>query len=151
MPVDPGLAAMLEKMRNADQSITFGGDPEAARARLRYTRATFYPPVLLPVASAADVSLPGPAAAIPARIYRPEATGALATGVYFHGGAWMVGDIESHDGHARRITNRVPAVVLNVAYRLAPEDPFPAGYDDCLAATLWAIQHVAELGGDAIQ
>jgi acetyl esterase len=63
----------------------------------------------------------------------------------------MVGDLESHDGHARRIANRLPAVVLNVEYRLAPENPFPAGYEDSLAATLWAIEHVSELGGDPAQ
>lgn len=148
MPLDPGLAAMLEKMRNADAEIQFGGTPQQARARLQYTRATFYPPVILPVTSSEEVSLPGPAGAVPARILRPAASSPLPTVVYFHGGAWMVGDLDSHDGHARRIANRVPAVVVNVAYRLAPEDPFPAGYEDALAATLWAVEHAADLGAD---
>jgi acetyl esterase len=138
-------------MRTAQKTMSFGGDPDVVRAHGRVMRATFYPPILLPVASTRDDTVPGPATSIAVRIYRADATGVLPTVVYFHGGAWTVGDIESHDGHARRIANRVPAVVVNVAYRLAPEDPFPAGYDDCLAATLWSIEHAAELGGDASQ
>ena len=147
MPVDSGLAAMLERMRNASAEVQFGGTPEEARERLRFMRAAFYPPILLPVASSEEIELPASSGVIPARILRPAANGPLPTVVYFHGGAWMVGDLDSHDGHARRIANRVPAVVLNVAYRLAPENPFPAGYEDALAATLWASEHVGHLGG----
>ncbi|MDE1948194.1 MAG: alpha/beta hydrolase, partial [Burkholderiales bacterium] len=70
-----------------------------------------------------------------------------ATLVYFHGGGWIVGDLDSHEAHAMRIANRSGAVVVMVDYRLAPEHPFPAGYEDCLAATLWASAQRAELGG----
>jgi acetyl esterase len=69
--------------------------------------------------------------------------------VYFHGGGWIVGDIDSHEAHCIRIANRTGAVVVNVGYRLAPEDPFPAGVDDAIAAMRWVHANLARFGGDA--
>ena len=98
------------------------------------------------VARIDERSIPGPAGDIPVRVYWPEnPTG--ATVVFFHGGGWIIGDLDSHDGHARRLAATVGAVVVHVEYRLAPENPFPAGYEDCLAATEWAYDHIDELGG----
>jgi acetyl esterase len=102
--------------------------------------------VLQGVARIDERSIPGPAGDIPVRVYRPEnPTG--ATIVFFHGGGWIIGDLDSHDGHARRLAATVGAVVVHVEYRLAPENPFPAGFEDCLAATEWAYEHIDELGG----
>ena len=72
----------------------------------------------------------------------------MPTAVFFPGSGFVIGDLETHD-HARLLCRDVGAVVLSVDYRLAPEHPWPAGLDDCLAATRWAVQHVDELGGDA--
>jgi acetyl esterase len=66
--------------------------------------------------------------------------------VYFHGGGFVVGDLDSHEAHAVRLANEAACVVVNVDYRLAPEHRFPAAYDDCLAATRWAKEHLARLG-----
>ena len=147
--LDPDLATMLQRMHdNGEPPLFQDVTAEEARRRGVHVRAQYYPPVLMDVADVQEVSIPGPAGDIPARIYRPEdPTG--ATIVFFHGGGWIIGDLESHDGHARRLAATVGAVVVHVGYRLAPEHPFPAAYDDCVAATRWAHDHVEELGGRA--
>jgi acetyl esterase len=71
----------------------------------------------------------------------------LPTIVYFHGGGWVLGDLDTHLGHARRICSQVHAVVVSVAYRLAPEHRFPTAFDDCVRATEWIAGHLTELGG----
>jgi acetyl esterase len=74
---------------------------------------------------------------IPVRVYRPDAKGILPIMVYFHGGGWCYGSIASHDAVCRSYTASLGAVVVSVQYRLAPEHPFPAGLQDCYAATCW--------------
>jgi acetyl esterase len=145
--LDPEIAQMLQAMQDNGEPPLFSGTTGAgARQRGVDIRARYYPPVLQPVASIDELSIPGPAGAIPARVYRPEKpTG--ATIVFFHGGGWIIGDLDSHDGHARRLAATVGAVVVHVQYRLAPENPFPAGYEDAVAATDWAYDHIDELGG----
>ena len=99
--------------------------------------------------AARDLSIPGPAGAIPARLYTPP--NAVTPGpclVYFHGGGWVIGDLATHDAHCRRLAVFSDARVLAVDYRLAPEHPFPASHDDALAAARWAIDHAAEIGAD---
>ncbi len=92
----------------------------------------------------------GPLGPLQIRTLRPSGGAALKpTIVYVHGGGWTVGDIDTHLGHARRICTQVDAVVVAVAYRRAPEERFPAAFEDAVAATEWAAQNIAELGGDA--
>src|SRR5262245_56505362 len=84
-----------------------------------------------------------------ARLYVPSkaaATGPLL--VFFHGGGWVYGDLDSHDPTCRFLAERSGVRVLSVEYRLAPEHPFPAGYDDAVAAYRWVVEHAADLGGD---
>ena len=86
---------------------------------------------------------------IPARLYTPPGAAAKSPLlVYFHGGGWVIGDLETHDGHCRRLAAYAGVRVLAVDYRLAPEHPFPASHDDALAATKWAFDHAAEIGVD---
>jgi acetyl esterase len=89
------------------------------------------------------------AGGVPARLYRSAPTFPLpGLLVWFHGGGWVLGDIDSHDNICRALTNRTGHTVLSIGYRLAPEDPFPAGLDDCVEATKWAHENAATLGTD---
>ena len=101
-----------------------------------------------PVAHVENRTIPGPAGDIPVRIYRPDADGPLGVLVFFHGGGWVICDLDTHDTTCRTLANRVGCVVVSVDYRLAPEHKFPAAPEDCYAATMWAVEHAAELGGD---
>ena len=95
-----------------------------------------------------DTKVDGAAGSIPARMYRASTT-ATATVVFLHGGGWVAGDLYTHDRHLRALTLALDAVVLSVDYRRAPEAPFPAAFEDALAATQWAAKNIAQLGGDA--
>ncbi|MBP7648283.1 MAG: alpha/beta hydrolase [Phenylobacterium sp.] len=96
-----------------------------------------------------DLQVAGGADLIPARLYVPEGCAdPSAALIYFHGGGFVVGDLESHDGHCRRLASYAGLRVLAVDYRLAPEHPFPAAHDDALAATVWAFDHADEIGVD---
>jgi acetyl esterase len=106
-----------------------------------------------PVAEMADVrdlAAEGPAGAIPLRLYRPH--GAPAEGapllLYFHGGGWVIGDLDTHDGLCRDIAARAACLVLAVDYRLAPEHPAPAAAEDAIAALRWTLAHATTLGAD---
>jgi acetyl esterase/lipase len=95
-----------------------------------------------------DRTIPGPAGEIPVRVYTPAGEGPKPVIVYFHGGGWVIGELDTVDNPLRRIANRTGAVVVSVDYRLAPEHRYPAAFDDSYAATAWVAEHAAELGGD---
>ena len=151
MPLDPPVAAVLEMLANSGTPMSMvDGTPQQAREGfLAMTHGIRDPQTLAQVRSAEDRTIAGPGGDIAIRIYRPEADGPRPTVVFFHGGGFVVGDIDTHDDHARLLCRDVEAVVVSVDYRLAPEHPFPAGFEDCLTATHWAADNIAELGGDA--
>jgi acetyl esterase len=99
--------------------------------------------------TAAEQLIDGPACEIPARLYVPP-TGALPRGllVYYHGGGWVSGDLDTHDGICRDLASRTEAIVLAVGYRLAPEYPFPSAVEDAWAAFKWAHENVSKVGAD---
>lgn len=98
---------------------------------------------------ARDLRVDGAEGPIGARLYTPAGAPATTPGlVYFHGGGFAIGDLESHDGHCRRLASFAGVRVLAVDYRLAPEHPFPAGHDDALASVKWVFDHAAEIGFD---
>jgi acetyl esterase len=101
-----------------------------------------------PVDQVRDLKIPGPACEIPIRIYSPTAQSPAPALIYFHGGGWVLGDLESHDHVCRALANSASCVVLSVDYRLAPEHKFPAAVDDSYAATQWIAEHAGELGVD---
>ena len=150
--LDPQIAGVLQAMeRLGSPGLSSGGvSPEQARAGFRFATVDLRrPETLADVASVQDRVLPTEPP-VPVRVYRPEgATGPVPTVVFFHGGGFVIGDLDTHDDHARLLCRDVHAVVVSVDYRLAPEHPYPAGLQDCLAATRWAAEHVDELGGDA--
>jgi acetyl esterase len=112
------------------------------RARLKYQ------PDLPQVYQVKEFEVPGPDCAIPIRLYRGAATpvsGVLPALVFYHGGGWVVGNLDTHDWICRSIANKAECAVVSVDYRLAPEHHFPAAYDDALAAMHWVIAHAETL------
>ncbi len=106
----------------------------------------------MPVATGMHVSdrlIPGPESRLRIRVYRPHHADPTPPAiVYYHGGGWVVGNIESHDGSARILAATSGCTVVSVEYRLAPEHPFPAPVDDCLAAYRWVVANAEDLGVD---
>src|SRR5664279_4263426 len=100
------------------------------------------------LASVVDASAAGASGAIGLRVYRPDATSALPLLLYAHGGGWVTGSLDSHDRVCRMLANRLPAVVVAVDYRCAPEHVYPAALDDVETAWHWARAHACELGAD---
>jgi acetyl esterase len=134
---------------SGETSLVEGRTVEQARAEnLEGVPVVCGPP--RPMARAEGVAIPGPAGTIPARLYvalgAPRPPQPLL--VYFHGGGWVIGDLETHDGLCRFLAAHSGCRVLSVDYRLAPEDPFPAPIEDAFAAFSWAAENAAELGAD---
>jgi len=100
------------------------------------------------VESVRELTIPGPAGEIPARLYKPGKGTAYSLFVFLHGGGWVIGDLDTADNMARFLCRHVNCAVVSVDYRLAPEHIFPAAVEDCLAAVQWAVAHAGELGGD---
>ncbi len=151
MPLDPQIAGLLDFLASSGAPAMHEGSPEAARQMFRALAVGGRPEgAVVPVRSVEDVTLPGPAGDLAARVYRPDADGARPTVVLFHGGGWVIGDLDTHDNMARSICRDCEAVVLSVDYRLAPEAPFPAAVEDALAATRWAGAHLEQLGGSDV-
>jgi len=104
-----------------------------------------------PVFEVTEVEIPGPGgdgSALPLRVYRPSGTRPLPALLYFFGGGWVLGTIDTADGVSRRLANSSGALVAVAGYRLAPEHPFPSAVDDCYAALRWVAGHAAEIGAD---
>jgi acetyl esterase len=145
MPLDPGLKIVLDQL---------AANPGPQLHELPVDQArVFFDSMQLPrpdvaVAHIEDRRVPGPAGEIPLRVYRPESGATLPALVYFHGGGWVIGSVETHDGSCRDLANRIGCVVVSVGYRLAPEHPYPAATEDCYAATKWVSENAAELGVD---
>ena len=95
-----------------------------------------------------DRLIPGPESDLPIRIYTPEGEGPFPLVVFFHGGGFVYGGLESHDAVCRSIVKASQHIMVAVEYRLAPENPFPAAPDDCFAAAKWVYEHAEELNGD---
>ena len=121
-------------------------DPAAARDDLESLLADRGESV--PLETVRDTTIPGPDEAIPIRIYRPDGDRPLPVLVYYHGGAWVRGSIETHDPLCRRLAAAAECLVVSVDYRLAPEHQFPAPLDDACAAMEWATEYAATIGGD---
>lgn len=145
--LDPEIAVLLDFLAAHGQPMA-EGTPEQARQAFRTLAVDLRDPAGVPeVAAVEDVVVPGGAGDLRARVYRPATDGWRPTIVLFHGGGWVIGDLDTHDTLARTLAGSCDVVVLSVDYRLAPEHPFPAAVDDAAAAARWAAAHLAELGG----
>ncbi len=129
----PHLSTLsIEQARAADRAAAATGTGEAE-----------------PVAEIRDMEIAGPGGPISVRVYRPDGAGPLPVLVYFYGGGWSLGTLDTCDGVCRMITNAAGCVTVAAGYRLAPEHKFPAAVEDCHASAQWVADHAAELGADA--
>lgn len=151
--LDPDLAVLLERLAGAPEFDFDAVAPEQVRALFDAGLAAMGgdagPPE--PVGTVEDHSVEGPGGPVPVRVYRPEAPEAdprPAPVAFFHGGGWAIGSIDTHDASCRQLCRRSGAVVMSVGYRLAPEHPYPAALDDCVAATRWLAGAAVGLGAD---
>jgi acetyl esterase len=149
VPVDQHIAALLAMAQSSDMPPMYEASPEVGRAQyLALTTGLRSPEQVVPVGSTEDITVPGGDGDLPARVYRPEGDGPFPTVVFFHGGGWVIGDLETHDNMARHICRGSSAVVVSVDYRLAPEHPFPAAADDAVASARWIAANLDRFGGD---
>jgi acetyl esterase len=144
MPVDPQARALADQI---------GAGLDITKLDLAFVRRTIDETSRLgprpEVAAVKDLEVPGPAGAIPVRVYRPSHDEGLPLLVYLHGGGWTICSIETHDATCRQLANGAGCVVVSVEYRLAPEHRFPAAPEDCYAALEWTARNAGSLGGDA--
>ncbi|MGH8918293.1 MAG: alpha/beta hydrolase [Actinomycetes bacterium] len=140
--IDPILLKVLEAV---PFRLSLDDGVQVARQQLRdLPRRPVHPQLRVE-----DRTVPGPTGAIPVRIYWPPDAGDDApVVVFFHGGGFVVGDLDTHDGTCRQHAVGAGAVVVSVDYRLAPEYPYPAAVDDALATTQWVAEHASEIGAD---
>ncbi len=146
MPLHPQAEAFLNQMAALGNPPMWTLTPEQARASFLALRALAGPPE--PVARIEERRIPGSQAEIPIRLYAPTSDQPLPVTLYFHGGGFVIGNLDSHDNVCRILANRTPTIVVSVDYRLAPEHPFPAAPIDAYDALQWTAAHAAEIGGD---
>ena len=142
MPVSPEFAQILPWLPEAvamSRAIAEGKMPPAGMPPGRITQ----------VAHVEDRMLATGQGPVPVRIYAPRQNAVLPLVMFFHGGGFVSGDVNTHDEITRQLALAADAVVVSVSYRLAPCHPYPAALHDCLAALDWAVAHAAEIGADA--
>ncbi len=152
MPIDPTARVLIDAMEKTFPAL----DPSLSGTQMRRlveeAAAKTMPAAAEPeaVGTVSDRTAPGPAGDVPVRIYRPgiQRDGGAPIAVFFHGGGFVLCDLDSHDGICRALCNAAGAVVVAVDYRRAPESRYPAAVDDCYAVTRWAAEHASELGAD---
>ncbi|WP_433628872.1 alpha/beta hydrolase [Nocardia sp. CA-120079] len=140
----PQVQAYLERLARADFGSVHTFTPEQAREGWRRQIALLGEPE--PVADVENRTVAGIGGL---RIYTPDGEGPFPALVFFHGGGFMLGDLDTHDGLCRSLANGAECVVVSVDYPLAPEHKFPAAPDACFAATRWVAEHAASIGVDA--
>jgi len=146
--LDPQLQLLLRLMAAAGLPRVESLPPKDARAFFRESAGLLtHAPVEM--AQVLDRRIPGPDREIPLRIYVPRCgRSPHPVLVYYHGGGWTVGDLDTHDGVARAFAEEGECIVVSVDYRMGPEDRFPAAVDDALTAFAWVAAHASEFGGD---
>lgn len=147
MPLDPQLQAMRDQRERDGATPLYAMTLEAAReADLAAIKAGGGTPE--PVHEVTDHWIDGPGGELQVRVYRPSGDRPLPVLVYFFGGGWVLGTIDTADGICRTLANSAGCLVVVPGYRLAPEHPFPASIEDCYAAVRWVADHAADLGAD---
>jgi len=149
--LDPDAALVYQAFQDAGRPAYETLTPAEAREYYRQARLVTNPePPLLK--SVEPLAITAPHGTIPARIYRPgtarQTSGLSPCLVFFHGGGWVMGDLDTHDVVCRKLADEGQLIVISVDYRRAPEHKFPAAIDDAIAATTWVADHAGELGID---
>ncbi|MGZ5930574.1 MAG: alpha/beta hydrolase [Rhizomicrobium sp.] len=150
MPLDPMVKGFLDQMAAVP-------GPKMSEAGAQVAREIFVGlmqlvgPKDVPVGKTENLTVPGPGGPIPIRVYTPVAAGRdpMPALIYYHGGGWVIGNIETHDGLCRMMANEGGFRVISVDYRLAPENKYPAAIDDAFAALSWVGTNAANIGVDA--
>jgi len=146
MPLDPQAQQLLDTLHASGLPPIYTQPVAVARQMVRASYASDDPPE--PIQQCDDLIIPGPAGDLKIRIYTPAARGPLPILVYFHGGGWVVNDLDTHDGICRTLANAASCLVTAVEMRRAPEAKFPEPLNDCFAATQWLAAHAPEINGD---
>ncbi len=144
MPLHPQVVEMMKKTAALNLPPNHEVTPEEARRNSDLSRKAVEVEVE-PVGMIQKFSVPGPAGEIQTRLYRPDSPGPHPLIMLFHGGGWVVGDLDTEDATCRGLCRRVDAAVLSVDYRLAPETRYPGAVEDCYAATVWAVENAERL------
>jgi acetyl esterase len=149
MPLDPQIKQALDFFG----ITTLPGLETLTPAQARERSKTFYEArkqmgAAEPIHQARDLKIPGPAGEIPVRVYSPDVAKPAPALIYYHGGGWVLGDLEGYDALGRTLANRIGCVAASVEYRLAPEAKFPAAVEDSYAAAEWIAAHAGDLGID---
>lgn len=145
--VDPAVQVFLD-------SLSASPSPSAAEQGVAAMRASYDALSSLAgpspeMSSVNDATFPGPAGPVAIRVYTPNGAETPAPVlVWFHGGGWVIGNLETCDAQCRQLADRAKVIVVSIDYRLAPEHIFPAAYDDALASLRWVAAHTVEFGGD---
>jgi len=148
MPLHPQVQAIRDRLEREPSPMLYTMSIEQARAAdLRSAVATAGS--VEPVGQVSELTIPGPAGGMAARVYRPGQEGPLPVLMYFFGGGWSLGTLDTSDAVCRMITNAARCVTVALSYRLAPEHKFPAAVDDCYAGTAWVAGQAGRLGADA--
>lgn len=146
MPLTPAARALIDALAAEAPAIETLTPEQARRASdERRSRAVVE---IAPVHDVTDRLIPGPGGPLTVRVYRPSSDADLPAVVFFHGGGWVMCDLESHDAICRQMANEVEGLVVSVDYRCAPEHRWPAAAEDAYAATVWVAEHAADLGID---
>ena len=144
MPLDPQIVAVMEAAAAMGLPPSHQVSPAEARVNTKARLRAVGPEV----GAVQDVAIPGPDCDVPARIYTPAGAGPFPGLAWFHGGGWVVGDLDTADAAARNMCAGANCVVASVDYRLAPETKFPGPAEDCYAATQWLAANAAALNVD---
>ncbi len=150
MALDQTTAALLKGMAEQGGKPFHEMDVETCRSIFKGVVAQLQGDIL-PIHKSEDRTIDGPGGPISIRIFTPRDSGGekLPILMQFHGGGWVIGDLDTHDNMCRYFANNADVIVVAVDYRLAPEHKFPAGHDDCIAATAWVHANAASFGGDS--
>jgi acetyl esterase len=143
--IHPKARAMIELSARSTEPPLETLSPESARA-VADPRVMNAPLRKQDVAQVRDITIPGPAGSLTVRLYRATDAADQPVCMFFHGGGFMLGNLDTHDALCRALAHRSGAAVIAVDFRLAPENKFPAATSDCLAATRWILEHAGSLG-----